>query len=138
MMRGQRPAASSLPVLVQVWTVPSSLSAQTRTLRSWSPGLETWGSSFISLGPVSQSEALLHAGKSFFYLGSHPWHIEVLSLGVESELQLLAYTTAPATRDLSHICHLHHGSWQCWILIPLSKARDQVRVLMDTSRVGYC
>ena len=30
----------------------------------------------------------------FFFAGPLPWHMEVLRLGVESELQLLAYTTA--------------------------------------------
>ena len=36
--------------------------------------------------------------------------MEVLRLGAESELQLLAYTTATATLDLSHIYNLHHSS----------------------------
>ena len=36
--------------------------------------------------------------------------------GVETELQLLAYVTATATWDPSHIFDLHHSSWQCWIL----------------------
>ena len=40
------------------------------------------------------------------------------------ELQLLGYTTAIATRDLSCFCDLHHSSRQCWIPDPLSKARD--------------
>ena len=40
--------------------------------------------------------------------------------GIESELQLPAYTTATATQDPSHICILHHSSWQCRILNPLS------------------
>ena len=31
-------------------------------------------------------------------------------LGVESELQLTAYTTATATLDPSHVCNLHHSS----------------------------
>ena len=31
-------------------------------------------------------------------------------LGVESELQLPAYTTVAAMRDPSHICDLHHNS----------------------------
>ena len=39
----------------------------------------------------------------FVFLGLHPWHMEVPGLGVESELQLLAYTTATAMRDLGHI-----------------------------------
>ena len=38
--------------------------------------------------------------------------MEVSSLGVESELQLLAYTTATATWDLSHIFDLYHSSQQ--------------------------
>ena len=61
---------------------------------------------------------------SFFaFLGPHPRHMEVPRLGVESQLQLLAYTTAAATWDLSHVCDLHHNSWQCWIPDPLSEAR---------------
>ena len=35
------------------------------------------------------------------------WHTEVPRLGVEWELLLPAYTTATATRDLSHTCDLH-------------------------------
>ena len=43
---------------------------------------------------------------------------------VESELQLSAYTTATATQDPSHVCKLHHSTWQCWNLNPMSEARD--------------
>ena len=32
---------------------------------------------------------------------------------------------------------LHHSSWQHWILNSLSKARDWLRILMDTSGVCY-
>ena len=42
---------------------------------------------------------------------------------VTLELQMPAYTTATAMPGPSHICDLHN-SWQCWILNPLSKARD--------------
>ena len=59
-------------------------------------------------------------------------------LGVESELQLLAYTTATATQDPSCVCNPHHSLWQHWIFNPLSSARDQTRVLMDASWVLYC
>ena len=38
----------------------------------------------------------------FFFLGPHPWHTEVPSLEVESELQLQACATA--TLDPSHVC----------------------------------
>ena len=65
------------------------------------------------------------------FLGPRPQHMEVPRLEVKSELQLWAYTTATATWDLSLICNLHHSSWQCWILDPQSKARDQTCVLMD-------
>ena len=44
------------------------------------------------------------------FLGPHPWHMEVPRLGVESELQLPAYTAATATPDPSRICDLHHCS----------------------------
>ena len=57
---------------------------------------------------------------------------------VKLELQSPAYTTAIATPDLSSICNLHHSSWQCQILNPLSSARDRTHILMDTSWVHYC
>ena len=64
--------------------------------------------------------------------------MEAPRLGVKLELWLPAYTTATATQDPSHICNLHHRSQQYWILDPLSKARDRICVLMDTSQVHYC
>ena len=48
---------------------------------------------------------------------------EISRLGVGLELQLQAYATAMATPDPRHICNLH-SLQQCWILIPLSEARD--------------
>ena len=54
-------------------------------------------------------------------------------LWVESELQLLAYTTATAMRDPSRTWH--HSSWQCGISDPLSKARDRTCIFMDTSHI---
>ena len=59
---------------------------------------------------------LLNFFKFFDFLGPHQRHMEVLRLGVELELQLLAYATATATWDLSCVCDLYHSSWQCWIL----------------------
>ena len=61
--------------------------------------------------------------------------MEVPRLGVELELQLLAYTTATATLDPSHVCDLHHSLQQCWILNSLSGARDQTLILMDTGQI---
>ena len=71
------------------------------------------------------------------FLGPHPEHMEVLRLGVQSELLSLAYTTATATRDLSHICDLHHSSQQSQIINPLSEARDQACVLMDSNQIPF-
>ena len=68
----------------------------------------------------------------FFFLRWHLWHMEVPRLGVKSELQLPAYTTATATRDLSHISNLCCSLWQCQIFNPLSEARDRTHILMDT------
>jgi len=65
-------------------------------------------------------------------------HMEVSRLGMELELQRLVTTTATAAQDESRIYNLQHSSWQCWIFNPLSKARDQTLVLMDTSQVRYC
>ena len=61
--------------------------------------------------------------------------MEVPRLGVESELQLPAYTTAAPMHDLSLIFDLYHSSWQCWIPNPLSEAGDQTCILMDTSQI---
>ena len=64
--------------------------------------------------------------------------MEIPRLGVESELQLPAYTTATEMWDPSHVCDLHHSSRQYQILNPLSKAGAQTRVLMGTGWVYYC
>ena len=95
------------------------------------------------MGSISTSLKLysLYKSKDFFvcvFLGLHLRHMEVGRLGVESELWLPAYTTAMATQDPSHICNLHHSSWWHLILNPLSKARDRIHILMDTSQVCYC
>ena len=76
-------------------------------------------------------------GFCFVFSGQHLRHVEVPRLGVESELQLPAYTTATATRDPSLICDLHRSSQQHRILNPLSEARDRTHTLMDTSQVCY-
>ena len=73
----------------------------------------------------------------FWFLGPHPWHMEVPSLGVKLELQLPAYTPATATapRTPSRICDLHQNVWQCQILNPLGEARDRTHILADTSHI---
>ena len=72
------------------------------------------------------------------FLGPHSQHMEVSRPrpGVESELQLPAYTTTTAAApDLSRIFHLHRSSWKYQILNPLSEARGHTHILMDTSQV---
>ena len=54
-----------------------------------------------------------------FFGGSHLRRMEIPGLGVQSELQLPAYTTATAMPDPSHICDLH-------------------RNLMVPSRIRFC
>ena len=73
------------------------------------------------------------AGCFFWGEGVHLLPMEVPRLGVKLELQLLA--TATAMPDPSHIFDLCCSSQQHWILNLLSKARDQTRILMDTSPV---
>ena len=63
--------------------------------------------------------------------------MEVPRLGVELKLQLLVYTTAHSNvGDELHLS-LYQSSGQCWILNPLSEARDQTSVLMDTGRIHF-
>ena len=63
--------------------------------------------------------------------------MEFPRLGVESELQLPAYTTATATGNPSRICNLHHSSRQHQIPEPLSKAWGRTQVLIDTSWIRF-
>ena len=74
----------------------------------------------------------------FIFLGDDaPTAYGIPRLGVKSELGLPGYATATAAPDQSHVCNLHQSSLQHWILNPLSGARDQTCVLMDTSQVHY-
>ena len=74
----------------------------------------------------------------FIFYGCAPWNMEIPRLGVESELQLLAYTTAttmPAQQQ-SCICGLHCRLWQCQMVNSLSEARAWTRTLMDVMFVS--
>ena len=73
----------------------------------------------------------------FLFLGPHGWHIEDPRLGVQYELQLPGYTTATAIWDPSRVCDPHHSSWQWRIPDPLSEARDQTHILMDTGWICF-
>ena len=45
-------------------------------------------------------------------------------LGVKLDLHFQACATATETQELSHIYNLCGSLWQCWILNPLSEAKD--------------
>ena len=59
--------------------------------------------------------------------------MEVPGPGAEFGVAAEDYATATTTPDPSHICDLHHRSWQRRILNPLSKTGDQTFILMDAS-----
>ena len=61
----------------------------------------------------------------FCFLGLHEQYVEVPRLGVESELQLPAYTTAAVMASATYTTD--HG-----------KARDRTHIFMDTGWVHYC
>ena len=62
------------------------------------------------------------------FLGPHLWHMGVPRLG-------LTYATTTAMPELRLTLKLCRSWQQCWILYPLSEARDQSCILMDTSQV---
>ena len=82
------------------------------------------------------------------FLGPQGHHMEVLGLGVESELQLLAYTTATATWDLSHVWDLYTtargnaGSLTHWAgpELPLSHDRNSLGIIFNvgSQKWTYC
>ena len=102
------------------------------------PTISVGGLSFVTLSPAFFIYRFLFLFYFFVLLGTCPWHMEIPRLKVESELYLPAYDTTAATPDLSCICDLHHSAWKCRILYPLSKTRDQTRILMDTSQIHFC
>ena len=64
--------------------------------------------------------------------------MEVLRLGVKSELQLLAYATTTAMPDPSHVCKLHQNSRQHQVLNPLIEARGHTCILVEASQIRFC
>ena len=84
----------------------------------------------------------------FVFLGSHLWHMEFNQsyycwpMPEPQQHQIgaitAAYARATATPDPSYICDLYHSSRQCWILNPLSEARDRTHNLMVPSRIRFC
>ena len=59
-----------------------------------------------SLGTATQPVPIFTPSSpflNFFFLGPYLWHMEVPRLGVESELQVLAYATTTATGSKPHL-----------------------------------
>ena len=105
--------------------------------------LPFFGSPFVLLMVSFVVQKLLSGIKSicfsfFFFSFFRPYlqHVEAPRQGVKLELQLPAYITATAMQDPSSVCNLHYSSQQHQILNPLSKAKDQTCILMDTSQVS--
>ena len=65
------------------------------------------------------------------------WSLFCDYLGVESKLQLLAYATATATQGRAAPVTYTTAHSNTRIPNPLSEARDQTRILMDTSWVRF-
>ena len=87
-------AFSALPSIFSPYTAQS---IRELTLRNTSP---VWICNLLS--DCSMNTLLLF----FFFLGMHLWHMEVPRLGVESELQLLAYRV----RAVSATCTTAHSN----------------------------
>ena len=123
--------------VIVFWALVESSNGQT----SWWENLGQVGwahqhTLLFSLCNTGQARSLGFFGGCLFvfFWGPNLQPMEAPGLGVELELQLPAYSTTTATPDPSHICNLHHSSRQCWILNPLTEARDWTHVLMDTSQ----
>ena len=74
----------------------------------------------------------------FLFLGLHLWHVEVPGLGIESELQLQAYSIATAMPDLSCVCNLCSSVWQHQVHNPRSNAKDRSCILTLLCRFSTC
>ena len=74
----------------------------------------------------------------FVFLGPHRRQMDVSRVGALLQLWPPAFATDTATPDPSCICSLHHSLQQCWILNPLSKARDWTSDLMVPSWIHFC
>ena len=119
------------------WTIPPIPSppcfSRIRLAQQTPPTGSPWLHLPPQCSPITLIITLFLFFLSFFcFLGPRLWHMEVPRLEVDSELQLLVYTTARATPDLSRVCR---SSRQHQILNPLIEARDRTRIPMDTSRV---
>ena len=98
---------------------------------------ERWKGNRISILNLKLFSFILLKQVFFFFLGLYLRQMKVPRLRVESELQPSAYATAIATQHLSHVCDIHHSSWQCQISDSLGAARDRTIILMDASQISF-
>ena len=97
-----------------IWTTFKSILVLIHVTKQVTLSIAEWSSSFSFFSFV-----FLFVFFFLVFLGPHPRHMEVPRLGVESELQLLTYTTATAIRDPSMsatytIAHSNAGSLAHW------------------------
>ena len=97
------------PHFPQVWTQAS--------IRSMMPGTV-----LAAFSPMPSPLNLFNF--SFCFLGPRLWHMDIPRLGVQSELQLLVYTTATAVQDPNGLCDLPRSSQKHQILKQLVGASD--------------
>ena len=104
----------------------------------WQGGCVSLLTLWVRVGWYKKSELLFFFFFFGLLLGPYLQHMEVPRLGVESELQLPAYTIATAISDPSHVCDLHHTPQQHQILNSLSEARDRTCNLIVPSGICFC
>ena len=89
----------------------------------------------ILMKPLS----IFHFIYLFCFLGLHLWQMESSQATgrIGSIAAILFHSHSNWESQLSHICYLHHSSWQYQIPDPLSKAKDWTHILMDTSQICF-
>ena len=80
-------------------------------VKVWEPLVQDWWVPILRPWMQPKKSQLSLVCSFFVFLGPQSQNMEIPRRGVESELQLLAYTTATAMPDPSHICNLPHSSW---------------------------
>ena len=91
------------------WGPRAEVFSESGWIRPWN-----WVCFILELKPVASKVCcLLESTRDYlfiylFILRLRLWHMNVPRLQVEWELQLRVHTTATATLDLRHICHLYH------------------------------
>ena len=69
----------------------------------------------------------------FYFLLSKATPVAYVNSQARGQIGATAVAIATVMQSPSCVCKLHHSSWQHWISNPLSEAREQTHILMDTS-----